>query len=130
VANASFCWEDPLLLDSQLAADERIVRNAAHDYAQKKLMPRIRDAFRHEQMDAGIFREMGEMGLLGCTLPPAYGGCRSQLRFLRSDRPRNRACRFGLSNHDERAIFAGHGADLRIRLRGTEAEIPAQARPW
>jgi glutaryl-CoA dehydrogenase len=74
VANASFCWEDPLLLDSQLAADERIVRNAAHDYAQKKLMPRIRDAFRHEQMDAGIFREMGEMGLLGCTLPPAYGG--------------------------------------------------------
>ena len=58
VANASFCWEDPLLLDSQLAADERIVRNAAHDYAQKKLRPRIRDAFRHEQMDAGIFREI------------------------------------------------------------------------
>jgi glutaryl-CoA dehydrogenase len=74
MAKASFNWADPLLLDSQLAADERIVRNAAFDYAQKKLMPRVRDAFRHEQTDPLIFREMGEMGLLGCTLPPAYGG--------------------------------------------------------
>ncbi len=74
VAKASFNWADPLLLDSQLAADERIVRNAAFDYAQKKLMPRVRDAFRHEQTDPLIFREMGEMGLLGCTLPPVYGG--------------------------------------------------------
>jgi glutaryl-CoA dehydrogenase len=74
MSRPSFSWPDPLLLDAQLAADERIVRNAAHDYAQKKLMPRVRDAFRHERTDPVIFREMGEMGLLGCTLPPAYGG--------------------------------------------------------
>lgn len=71
---ATFSWEDPLLLDSQLAADERQVRNAARTFAQKALAPRIRDAFRHETTDPAIFREMGDMGLLGPTLPPQYGG--------------------------------------------------------
>jgi len=74
MAKASFNWQDPFLLDSQLAADERQVRNAARDFAQKALKPRIRDAFRHETTDPAIYREMGAMGLLGCTLPPAYGG--------------------------------------------------------
>jgi len=74
MAKASFNWQDPFLLDSQLAADERQVRNAARDFAQKALKPRIRDAFRNETTDPAIYREMGEMGLLGCTLPPAYGG--------------------------------------------------------
>jgi glutaryl-CoA dehydrogenase len=69
-----FNWEDPLLLDSQLAADERQVRNAARTFAQKALAPRVRDAFRNEHTDPAIFREMGEMGLLGATLPPQYGG--------------------------------------------------------
>ena len=74
MAKASFNWEDPLLLDSQLAADERQVRNAARTFAQKALQPRIRDAFRNEGTDPAIFREMGDMGLLGPTLPPQYGG--------------------------------------------------------
>ncbi|HJV92990.1 MAG TPA: acyl-CoA dehydrogenase family protein, partial [Azonexus sp.] len=74
MSRAAFNWPDPLLLDSQLAADERLVRDAAHDFAQKKLAPRVRDAFRHEHTDPAIFLEMGEMGLLGCMLPPAYGG--------------------------------------------------------
>jgi glutaryl-CoA dehydrogenase len=74
MAKASFNWEDPLLLDSQLAADERQVRNAARTFAQKALQPRIRDAFRNESTDPAIFREMGDMGLLGPTLPPQYGG--------------------------------------------------------
>jgi len=74
VAKPSFNWEDPLLLDSQLAADERQVRNAARSFAQKALAPRVRDAFRNEHTDPAIFREMGEMGLLGATLPPQYGG--------------------------------------------------------
>ena len=74
MAKASFNWEDPLLLDSQLAADERQVRNAARSFAQKALQSRIRDAFRNETTDPAIFREMGEMGLLGPTLPPQYGG--------------------------------------------------------
>ncbi len=74
MAKPSFTWEDPFHLDSQLAADERQVRNAARDFAQKALQPRIRDAFRHETTDPAIYREMGEMGLLGATLPPQYGG--------------------------------------------------------
>ena len=74
MTKAIFNWADPFLLDSQLAADERQVRNAARDFAQKALKPRIRDAFRNETTDPAIYREMGEMGLLGCTLPPQYGG--------------------------------------------------------
>ena len=71
---SSFKWDDPLLLDAQLAEEERIVRDTAHAYAQDKLMPRIRDAFRNETTDPSIFREMGELGLLGLTLPPEFGG--------------------------------------------------------
>ena len=74
MAKPTFAWEDPFLLDSQLAADERQVRNAARDFAQKALKPRILDAFRNETTDPAIYREMGDMGLLGATLPPQYGG--------------------------------------------------------
>ncbi len=70
----AFAWPDPFLLDSQLAADERQVRNAARDFAQKFLQPRILDAFRNETTDPAIYRAMGDMGLLGATLPPQYGG--------------------------------------------------------
>ncbi|RIX47607.1 MAG: acyl-CoA dehydrogenase [Rhodocyclales bacterium GT-UBC] len=74
MSRPAFNWPDPLLLDSQLAADERIVRDAARDFARRELAPRVRDAFRNEQTDPAIFRKMGDMGLLGCTLPPVYGG--------------------------------------------------------
>jgi glutaryl-CoA dehydrogenase len=70
----SFDWQDPLLLFDQLTEDERLVANAAHAYAQGKLMPRVREAFRNETTDPSIFREMGELGLLGATLPPEHGG--------------------------------------------------------
>ncbi|WJJ92960.1 acyl-CoA dehydrogenase [Neopusillimonas aromaticivorans] len=70
----SFNWEDPLLLDSQLTEEERMVRDAAYAYAQDKLAPRVLEAFRHEKTDAAIFREMGELGLLGPTIPTEYGG--------------------------------------------------------
>ncbi|CAM5293938.1 acyl-CoA dehydrogenase [Eoetvoesiella caeni] len=70
----SFNWEDPLLLDSQLTEEERMVREAAHAYSQDKLLPRVLEAFRHEKTDAGIFKEMGELGLLGATIPVEYGG--------------------------------------------------------
>jgi glutaryl-CoA dehydrogenase len=69
-----FKWDDPLLLDAQLTEEERMVRDAAHAYAQDKLMPRIKEAFRHEKTDPAIFREMGALGLLGATLPADYGG--------------------------------------------------------
>ena len=70
----SFKWDDPLLLDDQLGEEERLVRNTAHAYAQDKLLPRVRDAFRNETIDPSIFREMGALGLLGLTLPAEYGG--------------------------------------------------------
>ena len=69
-----FKWDDPFLLDAQLSEEERMVREAAHAYAQEKLLPRVREAFRHEQTDPSIFPEMGALGLLGATLPPEYGG--------------------------------------------------------
>ncbi|RJF96009.1 acyl-CoA dehydrogenase [Noviherbaspirillum saxi] len=71
---ASFHWDDPLLLDQQLNNDERMVRDAAAAYCQDKLQPRVLEAFRHEKTDPAIFREMGELGLLGPTIPEQYGG--------------------------------------------------------
>src|ERR671913_1167180 len=71
---ASFKWDDPFLLEDQLSPDERMVRDAAQAYAQSKLAPRVLEAFRHEKTDPSIFREMGELGVLGCTLPTEYGG--------------------------------------------------------
>ena len=71
---ASFHWEDPMLLNEQLTEDERMVREAAYEYCQAKLEPRVLEAFRHEKTDPAIFREMGEIGLLGPTIPAEYGG--------------------------------------------------------
>ena len=71
---AQFVWDDPLLLDQQLTQDERMVREAARAYCQQKLAPRVLEAFRLEKTDAGIFREMGALGMLGPTIPAEYGG--------------------------------------------------------
>ena len=73
-AKASFNWIDPLLLDQQLTEDERMVREAAAAYCQERLAPRVLEAFRTESTDPAIFREMGELGLLGATIPEQYGG--------------------------------------------------------
>ncbi|WP_422060755.1 acyl-CoA dehydrogenase [Sphingopyxis sp.] len=69
-----FDWSDPFLLEDQLSEEERMVRDTARSYAQEKLAPRIIDAYSSETTDAAIFREMGELGLLGPTVPEAYGG--------------------------------------------------------
>ena len=69
-----FEWSDPLRLADQLSEDERMIQDSARAYAQEKLQPRVIDAFANEETDPGIFREMGEMGLLGVTLPEEYGG--------------------------------------------------------
>jgi len=73
-ARAKFAWDDPLLLDQQLSEDERMVRDAARKYCQEKLAPRVLEAFRNETTDPKIFREMGELGMLGPTIPAEYGG--------------------------------------------------------
>ncbi len=71
---ASFHWADPLLLEQQLTGDERMVRESAATYSQERLAPRVLESFRNEKTDISIFREMGELGLLGATIPETYGG--------------------------------------------------------
>jgi glutaryl-CoA dehydrogenase len=72
-ANA-FVWDDPLLLDELLTEEERMVRETAAAYARDRLAPRVIEAFRNEHTDPAIFREMGELGLLGVTIPEEHGG--------------------------------------------------------
>jgi glutaryl-CoA dehydrogenase len=72
--DADFNWEDPLDLEGELSEDERMVRDTARDYAQEKLFPRIIAAYRDEKYDPAIVKEMGELGLLGPTIPEEYGG--------------------------------------------------------
>jgi glutaryl-CoA dehydrogenase len=69
-----FDWQDPFRLEDQLTEEERMLRDGARAYAQEKLQPRITQAYRDEATDPAIFREMGEMGLLGVTIPEEYGG--------------------------------------------------------
>ncbi|MBP2161447.1 MULTISPECIES: acyl-CoA dehydrogenase [Asticcacaulis] len=71
---SKFQWDDPFLLDAQLSEDERAIRDAARDYAQSDLMPRVLKAYSDEYTDRAIFNEMGAIGLLGATLPEQYGG--------------------------------------------------------
>ena len=70
----SFSWQDPMFLDSQLSEEERMIRDTAHDYCQEKLLPRVLEANRHEHFDREIMNELGQLGLLGATLPAQYGG--------------------------------------------------------
>lgn len=72
--NARFNWEDVLLLSEQLSDEERMVWHTATAYAQEQLKPRVLHAFRNEATDPDIFKEMGELGLLGATISPEYGG--------------------------------------------------------
>ena len=69
-----FDWADPFQLEQQLSEDERMLRDAANTFAQTTLQPRITAAYRDAETDAGIFREMGDAGLLGLTIPEEYGG--------------------------------------------------------
>ncbi len=71
---SQFDWADPFLLDDQLTDEERMIRDSARAYAQQHLAPRVMEAFEREETDPAIFREMGECGLLGPTIPEAYGG--------------------------------------------------------
>ena len=73
-SKAEFVWADPFLIEEQLTEDERLIRDAAESYAQDKLLPRVVEAYANEHTDRAIFNEMGELGLLGATLPEEYGG--------------------------------------------------------
>ena len=71
---AGFDWLDPFHLAEQLSEEERMIQQAAQDYCQSRLLPRVREAFRHETFDRAIMTEMGELGFLGSTIPEEYGG--------------------------------------------------------
>src|SRR5262245_20749239 len=71
---ASFVWNDPFLIEDQLAETDRLIRDAAANFAADKLAPRVEEAYLEEKTDPAIFREMGEAGLLGITIPEQYGG--------------------------------------------------------
>jgi len=73
-SESRFNWSDPLLLEQQLSHEEQMVRETARAYCQDKLAPRVLEAFRKEHTDVAIFREMGELDLLGIVIPEAYGG--------------------------------------------------------
>ena len=73
-SKARFNWNDPFLLDQQLTADERMIRDAAREYCSGKLAPRVLEMFRHEGVDASIFREFGALDMLGIVIPEQYGG--------------------------------------------------------
>ena len=74
MADAVFDWADPLLLEQELAEEERMVRDSAKAFCEAELAPRVRDDFRHERFDRATIRAMGEMGFLGATLAEAEGG--------------------------------------------------------
>ena len=73
-AKNTFNWQDPFLFETQLSEEEKMIRETANSYCQSKLLPRVRDAFRNEYTDPAIFSEMGELGLLGVTIPEEFGG--------------------------------------------------------
>ena len=73
MAETPFAWDDPLALDAQLTDDERMVRDSTRQYAEDRLMPRVLEANRQERFHREIMNEMGELGLLGATLPAKYG---------------------------------------------------------
>ena len=74
MSKPAFDWSDPFHLDGQLTPEERLVRDAARSYCEDKLAPRVLKAFREEKADPEVFREMGELGLLGATISPDHGG--------------------------------------------------------
>ena len=71
---SSYDWADPFMLEDQLTEDERLTRDSARAFAQEKLQPRVINAYREEEVAPEIFRQMGDMGLLGITVPEEYGG--------------------------------------------------------
>ena len=124
---ASFNWIDPLLLDQQLTEEERMIRDTAEQFAQQKLAPRVLEAFRHEKTDPAIFREMGEVGLLGATIPEQYGG--SGLNYVSYGLIAREVERVDSGYRSMMSVqsFAGDGADQRIRYRSPETEVSAEA---
>ena len=99
---APFNWQDPFLMEEQLSEEERLVRDTARQYAQEKLLPRVREAYNKEETDPEIFREMGELGLLGSTIE-GYG-CAGV----------NYVC-YGLAAREVEAVDSGYRSMMSVQ---------------
>ena len=114
-----FSWEDPLFLDQQLSDDERMVRDSAHSFAREVLLPRVIADFREEEFDPAVMRQMGELGLLGPTIPETYGG---------------QHVAYGLAAYEIEAVDSGYRSAMSVQSSlvmhpihafGTEAQKQA-----
>ncbi len=127
IKDAAFNWEDPLDLEGELTEDERMVRDTARDYAQEKLFPRVIAANRDGNFNPDVVKEMGELGLLGPTIPEEYGG--AGLNYVCSGliaREIERADS-GYRSLDVGDLFARHAPDLCLWQRGAAQKISAEA---
>ena len=126
---ACFNAQDPFSLDAQLTGDERLIRETARRYAAEKLAPRVQNAFRHEQTDVSIFREMGELGLLGPTISPEFGG--AGLGYVAYGLIAREIERVDSGYRSMMSVqsLAGDGSDRRVRLamRRSEKYLPKLA---
>jgi glutaryl-CoA dehydrogenase len=123
-----FDWADPFGLDSQLSDEERLVRDTAAGYAQERLQPRVTEAYLEENFDREIMSEMGELGLLGATIPTEYGG--AGLNYVS----------YGLVAREVERVDSGYRSAMSVqsslvmhphpclRLGGAAHEISAEAR--
>ena len=115
IKDAAFDWEDPLDLEGELTEEERMVRDTARAYAQDKLFPRVLSAYREERYDPEVVREMGELGLLGPTIPEEYGGAGlGYVAYGLITREIERVD-FGLPLVNVGSVFVGDAPDLRLR---------------
>ena len=115
----TFDWNDPLDLVSRLTDEERMISEVARDYAREKLLPRVVSAFRDERFDREIMTEMGELGLLGVTLPEEYGGAGASHVAYGPRHARDRGDRLRLSVGAIGAVLTRDVPDLRF---GTEEQ--------
>jgi glutaryl-CoA dehydrogenase len=112
-----FAWDDPLQLDAQLTEEERAVRDTAAAYCRDRLAPRVLQAFREEATDPAIFREMGELGLLGATIDEEFGG--AGLNYV---------C-YGLVAREVERIDSGYRSMMSVQSSLVMLPIPAAWSP-
>ena len=118
---------DFLLIDEMLTGEERMVRDTVRSFVDERVMPTIADDFEQAEAPLHLVQEMGEMGIIGATLPEEPRLFRFQLRGLRADPAGTRTGRQRHSKLQLGAELSGHVSDLRIRFRGAETALAPRA---
>ncbi len=115
-------------IESQLSADERMVRDTARKFVEEEYLPIVRAAFRDGYFPKQVIPRIAALGFLGANLPERVRLRRSQQRRLRAHQPGARARRLGAALVRERAVVARHVSDLRVRIGGAEEPLACEAR--